>query len=89
MRAYVTEDFPGRPDDEPQVRTIKKEEVISGDLAEIAVREGYAKEMSDADFEDFQEFERQQQAEAEAAAEADAAPAKGRKGKKPVAEDAA
>lgn len=80
-RAYVVEEFDGRPDDEPQVRKVKEDEVISGDLAEIAVKEGWAKMMTDEEFEDYQEHQRQQQAAAEEEAE-EVAPPKSKKAKK-------
>lgn len=44
MKAVVTTEFPGRPDNEPLSRTIKVGEIIAGDLAAVAVREGWAEE---------------------------------------------
>ncbi|MCV0371080.1 hypothetical protein [Filomicrobium sp.] len=43
MRAKVTLAFPGRPDDEIMTRTIGEGEIVEGDLAVVAVREGWAK----------------------------------------------
>lgn len=45
MQAKVTTEFPGRPDNEPLSRAIKVGETISGDLATVAVREGWAEEL--------------------------------------------
>lgn len=42
MQAKVTKEFPGRPDNEPLSRAIKAGEIIGGDLAAVAVREGWA-----------------------------------------------
>lgn len=47
MKAKVTTEFPGRPDGESQARAIKVDEVISGELAEVAVREKWAEEVGD------------------------------------------
>lgn len=41
-QAKVTVAFPGRPDEEAAVRQIAVGEVISGSLAEVALREGWA-----------------------------------------------
>lgn len=49
MRAKVIVEFPGRPDNEVLTRTIAKDEVIFGDLASVAVREGWAEEEKDDD----------------------------------------
>jgi hypothetical protein len=43
MEAVVTKEFPGRPDSEMHVRTIKVGETITGDLARVAVDEKWAK----------------------------------------------
>jgi hypothetical protein len=40
--AKVTKSFPGRLDEETKVRQIEVGEVVSGDLADVAVREGWA-----------------------------------------------
>jgi hypothetical protein len=42
MQAKVTQEFAGRPDGEALSRTIKVDEVISGDLAAVAIREKWA-----------------------------------------------
>lgn len=42
VTAKVTTEFPGRPDGEMKVRRIAIDEIISGDLAEVAIREGWA-----------------------------------------------
>lgn len=42
MKAKVVKAFPGRPDNEIRTRTIEEGEVISGDLAQVAVREEWA-----------------------------------------------
>lgn len=47
MKATVTREFPGRPDREIKTRTIAVGEEIDGELAEVAVAEGWAKEISD------------------------------------------
>lgn len=44
MQAKVTKEFAGRPDDEAMSRTIKVGEIITGDLAAVAVREKWAEE---------------------------------------------
>jgi hypothetical protein len=45
MFAKVTKAFQGRPDNEPLSRTIPEGEVISGDLARVAVEQKVAKEV--------------------------------------------
>ncbi len=47
MKAKVTTAFPGRPDSEVMTRTIAVDEVIDGDLAAVAVKEGWAEEVAD------------------------------------------
>ncbi len=47
MKAKVTTAFPGRPDTEVMTRTIAVDEVIGGDLAAVAVKEGWAEEVAD------------------------------------------
>lgn len=47
MQANVTKEFPGRPDNEPLARAIKVGEIIGGDLAAVAVREGWAVALPD------------------------------------------
>jgi hypothetical protein len=47
MKAKVTCEFKGRPDEASQVRTIKKGETITGDLARVAVEEKWATEIKD------------------------------------------
>lgn len=42
MKATVTKAFRGRPDHLPQGRLIEVGEIISGELAAVAVREGWA-----------------------------------------------
>lgn len=51
MKAVVVEAFPGRPDHEVMTRCINVGETITGDLARVAVREGWAevKEVEDED----------------------------------------
>lgn len=44
MKAIVTKQFPGRPDNEVMTRPIEVGEVITGSLAEVAVSEGWAEE---------------------------------------------
>lgn len=44
MKAIVTKQFPGRPDNEVMTRQIEVGEEISGSLAEVAVSEGWAEE---------------------------------------------
>lgn len=43
MYAKVTKAFPGRPDNEAKTRTIAEGEVIEGELAEVALKERWAK----------------------------------------------
>ncbi|MGY5791917.1 hypothetical protein ACXHXM_16900 len=45
MRAQVTKQFPGCTDDNPKTRTILAGEIISGDLAVVAVGNGWAEEI--------------------------------------------
>ena len=45
MQAKVTTEFSGRPDSDALARTIKVGEVITGDLAAVAVREKWAEEV--------------------------------------------
>lgn len=45
MFAKVTKAFQGRPDNEPLSRTIREGEVITGDLADVAVKEKWATEV--------------------------------------------
>lgn len=42
MKAKVTTEFSGRIDGEALARPIKVDEIIAGELAEVAVREGWA-----------------------------------------------
>lgn len=42
MKAKVTKAFPGRPDKEAQTRRIEVGETITGDLASVAVGQGWA-----------------------------------------------
>lgn len=42
MQAIVTKEFSGRPDSEPLARTVKVGEALDGDLAAVALREGWA-----------------------------------------------
>lgn len=46
MKAKVTKEFPGLVDGAAVVRTIKEGEIISGELAKVAVREKWAEEIS-------------------------------------------
>lgn len=45
MKAKVVKAFPGRPDHEALTRTIEVDEIIEGELAGVAVRENWAKEI--------------------------------------------
>lgn len=45
MKAMVKTAFPGRPDNEAVSRTIAVGEEIGGDLAAVAVKEGWAEEL--------------------------------------------
>lgn len=47
MKAKVTKPFAGRPDGEAATRTIAKDEVIEGELATVAVDQGWAKAIDD------------------------------------------
>lgn len=47
MRAKVTKEFPGRPDNEALSRMITEGEIITGDLAQVAVDNEWAKEVGD------------------------------------------
>lgn len=49
MKATVVKAFPGRPDHEVMTRPIAVGEVIEGDLADVAVCNGWAEEVSDRD----------------------------------------
>ena len=42
LQATVVKAFPGRPDNETQVRTIEVGEVIEGELAAVAIKERWA-----------------------------------------------
>lgn len=46
-QAKVTEPFIGRADGEAQSRTFEKDEVISGDLADVAISQRKAVEISE------------------------------------------
>lgn len=46
MEARVTRAFMGRPDAEIATRTIAAGEIIKGDLAAVAVREGWAEDLA-------------------------------------------
>ena len=46
-RATVVKSFSGRPDNETNTRLIEVGECIDGDLAEVAIREKWAKELAD------------------------------------------
>lgn len=48
MKAKVKIPFRGRPDNAPQVETLNEGDVIEGDLAAVAVREGWAVEINPA-----------------------------------------
>ena len=50
MKAVVVKSFPGRPDNEAASRTIAVREIITGELADVAVENGWAEEVAD-DFE--------------------------------------
>jgi hypothetical protein len=52
MKAKVMKAFPGVPDGENQVRQINEGEVITGDLAAVAVREKWAEEIAEELFDD-------------------------------------
>ena len=45
MQAKVTTEFAGRPDGEALSRTVKVGEIITGDLAAVAIREKWAEEV--------------------------------------------
>lgn len=45
MRAKVTQAFSGAPDGDPRTRLIREDEIIEGELAAVAVREGWAEEL--------------------------------------------
>lgn len=47
MKAKVTKAFPGRPDDEVMTRTIQENEIIDGDLADVAVANKWASRVSE------------------------------------------
>lgn len=47
MKAKVVKAFPGRPDREALTRTIEVGEEIGGELAAVAVREGWAEEVGE------------------------------------------
>lgn len=47
MKAKVTKPFSGRPDSEAATRTIAKDEVIEGELATVAVEQGWARAIDD------------------------------------------
>jgi hypothetical protein len=44
MRATVTQEFKGRPDHEFDTRIFRVGDTVTGDLAAVAVREGWATE---------------------------------------------
>lgn len=46
ISAKVTKAFPGKPDDETQVREVAVGETISGELAKVAIGEGWAEEIA-------------------------------------------
>jgi len=47
MRAKATKVFNGRPDDEPLTRRFRPGDVVTGELAQVAVREGFAEAIPD------------------------------------------
>ncbi|MDI6834514.1 MAG: hypothetical protein QMD99_02220 [Rhizobiaceae bacterium] len=47
MKAKVVKAFPGRPDKETMTRTIAVDEIIDGELADVAIREKWAKPYRD------------------------------------------
>ncbi|MGO7922005.1 hypothetical protein ACC755_22895 [Rhizobium ruizarguesonis] len=47
MRAKVLKEFPGCTDANPITRMIKEGEIINGDLARVAVGEGWAEEVAE------------------------------------------
>jgi len=49
MKAIVTKAFVGRPDDEIVARNIATGEVLTGDLADVALREKWAEPVEKAD----------------------------------------
>lgn len=57
MKAKVIKAFPGRPDNEISTREIKEGEIIDGDLADVAVSEGWAEEEKPADKKDVEATE--------------------------------
>lgn len=42
MKAKVSTEFPGRPDGDGDTRMIRKGEIITGDLAEVAIANKWA-----------------------------------------------
>lgn len=52
MQAKVTTPFKGRPDGEALARDIAVGEIIIGDLAAVAVRDGNAEEVSEGEIAD-------------------------------------
>jgi len=47
MKAIVTKAFPGRPDDQAHVCEFVPGDEVFGELAEVAVRNGWAKEQGE------------------------------------------
>lgn len=47
MRAKVIKEFMGAPDHDPRTRTIAVGEIIDGELADVAIREKWAKPYRD------------------------------------------
>lgn len=43
MKAKVIKEFSGRPDNQPSARVIKVGEVVEGELAAVAMEQGWAK----------------------------------------------
>lgn len=46
LTAKVTKAFPGKPDDEAKVRDIAVDEFVSGELAQVAIAQGWADEVA-------------------------------------------
>lgn len=46
LKAVVTQEFPGRPDHDSLPRTIKVGEEITGELAQVAIDNKWAKEVA-------------------------------------------
>ncbi|KPF47074.1 hypothetical protein [Rhizobium sp. AAP43] len=52
MEAKVTKSFPGRPDDEVMTRQFEVGDIVKGDLARVAVENGWAEEVESPEVDD-------------------------------------